>query len=357
MSDPQKKPVPNPDPKIIIDSEFAGYLPAKTPDEYAQLQQNIQADGCRDALVVEKQTRILLDGHSRYEICTRLGLPYTIVEIELADRTAALMWIVANQVGRRNLNSFQRAELALKLEPLIALKGKKHQREGLSNLTNPVNTRREVARIAAVSEGTISNVKRIMAAPPEYAEMARSGKASINEVLHKYLSPPKAGRLPRRQLLTRSGIEAQKLMSQFERAKGRRNGVGIIHIESCEVPTEPAVPPTPTVESEPLCDVPGCESPAFRTINWCAVHVESNDIDTNNPRDWLGAFKRHVAALKQLLQQIPGEALNDANRALERLNQHGIKLQTSWTMAELNKASNQKPNWPDAAFSCKQTSN
>ncbi len=33
-------------------------------------------------------------------------------------------WIDANQLGRRNLSAFTRAELALKLEPLLKAKAK-----------------------------------------------------------------------------------------------------------------------------------------------------------------------------------------------------------------------------------------
>jgi ParB-like chromosome segregation protein Spo0J len=53
--------------------------------------------------VVWKEEGILLDGHNRYEICNRLGLPYTIKEVSLPDRAAAVAWIRENQVGRRNL--------------------------------------------------------------------------------------------------------------------------------------------------------------------------------------------------------------------------------------------------------------
>lgn len=42
------------------------------PEEYAQLEANIE--GCRDPLVVWDGT--LIDGHNRFEICSKLGLPF-----------------------------------------------------------------------------------------------------------------------------------------------------------------------------------------------------------------------------------------------------------------------------------------
>lgn len=85
-----------------IDHEFQSLIPPLAPDELAQLEANILADGCRDALTVWRG--LLMDGHHRFEICTRHGLPFHAVSIELADRDAAMDWIDANQLGRRNLS-------------------------------------------------------------------------------------------------------------------------------------------------------------------------------------------------------------------------------------------------------------
>jgi len=49
----------------------------------------------------------LLDGHNRYEICTRLGLPFDIHELRFKTREEAEDWIDRNQLGRRNLDARQ----------------------------------------------------------------------------------------------------------------------------------------------------------------------------------------------------------------------------------------------------------
>ncbi|WP_296174212.1 hypothetical protein [uncultured Brevundimonas sp.] len=59
---------------IRIDSEFRAYIPPLSDEERQQLEANIVADGCRDPLLVWDD--VLIDGHNRYEICTRLGLAY-----------------------------------------------------------------------------------------------------------------------------------------------------------------------------------------------------------------------------------------------------------------------------------------
>ena len=89
--------------KLIIDPEFKGQIPEPTPEELAQLEQNlIEHGGARDPLV--SWQGILLDGHNRLEICTRLDLPYQVIELDLPDRQSAEDWIDRNQLGRRNLN-------------------------------------------------------------------------------------------------------------------------------------------------------------------------------------------------------------------------------------------------------------
>lgn len=69
---------------------------------------------------VWKETGILLDGHNRFAICKKHGIPFKTIAKSFADRTAAEVWMLENQLARRNVTPFQRAELVLKLKPLQA---------------------------------------------------------------------------------------------------------------------------------------------------------------------------------------------------------------------------------------------
>lgn len=108
---------------IIVDAEFAALIPPLTPDERQQLEENIKAHGgARDPIVVwpSKGKMTLIDGHNRYEICTRLDVPFEIEEVRFDDRNAAMLWIIDNQKGRRNLPDFAKTELELKRESIHA---------------------------------------------------------------------------------------------------------------------------------------------------------------------------------------------------------------------------------------------
>lgn len=103
--------------EIEIDSEFKSLIPPLSQEERSQLETNLLNEGCRDQLVVWQGHNILLDGHNRYEICTRLGIEFRTVEIDLPDSEAAHDWLIDNQLGRRNLTP----------EAVSYLRGKRYQ--------------------------------------------------------------------------------------------------------------------------------------------------------------------------------------------------------------------------------------
>lgn len=108
---------------VGIDQEFRTLLPPLSEEEYARLEANILAEGCRDALVVwvvqddeEGYEALLLDGHNRYAICQRHGIPFNVAETYMPDRQAAINWIIDNQLGRRNLHPDQANHLRVERE-------------------------------------------------------------------------------------------------------------------------------------------------------------------------------------------------------------------------------------------------
>ena len=111
-------------------------------------------------------------------------------------------------VGRwRNLNLMQRAELALKLKPLLAAQAKEKQAEGgkekvVQNSSQPIDerkTRASLAKAAGVSHDTISKVEKIQKnAIPAVQQLAREGKIRAKETtLSRILPevPPMAGQV------------------------------------------------------------------------------------------------------------------------------------------------------------------
>ena len=57
--------------KLKVNKKFKALLPPLMPGEKAGLEESLLAEGCRDPFVTWRGT--IVDGHNRYEICTRHG--------------------------------------------------------------------------------------------------------------------------------------------------------------------------------------------------------------------------------------------------------------------------------------------
>lgn len=105
---------------LTIDKEFSGLCPSLTDEELSFLESSIVADGCRDPIFVwANHDNAILDGHNRYEICTRLKIAFAVKALRFETREECVNWIIANQLGRRNLTDEQKS----------FLRGKQYQAE------------------------------------------------------------------------------------------------------------------------------------------------------------------------------------------------------------------------------------
>ena len=131
---------------------------------------------------------ILIDGHNRYEICTKHDLEFSVVEKDFTNENHAKEWMINNQFGRRNLSNYQRSVLALELEGVFSDRAKENQAiqfKGnpliqISEEVKPIVAIKEVAKIANVSHDTIAKVKKIQStATPEVKAQLNNGEISI----------------------------------------------------------------------------------------------------------------------------------------------------------------------------------
>ena len=62
---------------------------------------------------------VIVDGHTRYEICMRYDISFRTVEKKFPDRDEAKKWIIFNQLSRRNLSDYDRIRLASQLKEIF----------------------------------------------------------------------------------------------------------------------------------------------------------------------------------------------------------------------------------------------
>ena len=151
-----------------VDQEFAALIAPLSSEEHQQLEANLIAHGCRDALVVWRG--LLLDGHNRLAICNHHGIPYDTAEIELPDREDAKLWIEENQIGRRNLTTDQRAAVAYRImqRRVLVSKRKRAAKAGASHGS---------ARISGVHAGL-----QVESAPRQRERTAREHHISTRKI-------------------------------------------------------------------------------------------------------------------------------------------------------------------------------
>ena len=176
---------------IIINEELRSFIDPLTPVEYAALERSLQAEGCRDALVLWRD--VLIDGHNRYDICQRHGIPFrTVHNNNFAALEDVMLWVIDNNLARRSVSDFQRGMLALRKKEIVAARAAQRAAEAPpeqapeeagadESIDPPWSTREDVAKAARVSASTLSQIERIRkTAAPELVDAVRSGTISVS---------------------------------------------------------------------------------------------------------------------------------------------------------------------------------
>ncbi len=175
--------------ELIIDPEFKALIPPLTERELKNLEDSLITYGCMDPLVV--WDRIIIDGHNRYEICRSRNIEFKLHEMNFESRDEAILWILRNQLSRRNLNDFQRIEIVRKCEKEVKAQAKKRQgtrnelKEHSGQMTGMLKkgkeSRDELGAMAEVSGKTYERaVKVIDNAPEAVIAAVRKKDLSIN---------------------------------------------------------------------------------------------------------------------------------------------------------------------------------
>jgi phage N-6-adenine-methyltransferase len=171
-----------------VNRAFKELIPNLSQEEYAQLEENILQDGIREP--ISTWNGFVIDGHNRLEIAEKHNLELSYVEYSFESENDVFLWIIKNQLGRRNITAYCRAQLALRLKPVITEKAKENMsvggKQGLQKsdkpCVTPIDTRQELAEIAGLSHDTISKVEYINKnAEPEIKALVESGNISINQ--------------------------------------------------------------------------------------------------------------------------------------------------------------------------------
>lgn len=269
---------------LTVDPEFRDLIPQLNEEELKLLEESLVADGCESPLIV--WNGVIVDGHNRYAICRKHEIPFAIQEKNFSSRDDAMLWMLRNQLGRRNLNNYQRVELVLKFEPLV--KNAAEQRMMAGKAANPVptlaqgqtkgRTRDHLSEAAGVSHGTFAKAKKLVqSADEETKRELRAGKVTVNRAYTELLEKEHEGET---KICER--CKQEKPLSAFSIPSNRRSFSSVCRDCEKEISAvaksaaEAAAKPADTAaSSEPPCPIPG-----MVMHNGAPIHVERPLPDT-----------------------------------------------------------------------------
>jgi len=176
--------------KLAVDKEFKQLIPPLLEEEYRQLEQNILAKGkCLNPIIL--WDGIIVDGHNRFYICMTHGIEFEVKDMHFESREEAKLWILENQLGRRNLTDAARIELALCKEELLKRMAKERQSCAGGDKTRPrallaesskesIDVRKAVAKEAGVGQWNLRLYKQIKEqGNPILLEKVKKGELKI----------------------------------------------------------------------------------------------------------------------------------------------------------------------------------
>ena len=174
----------------VVLPELAELFPPLTDEQLSLLEEDIRANGCYSPIIVNEELAIV-DGHNRRAVCEKLGVPYQMAVFHFEDTLDAMRWALDTQKGRRNLDAWELAKIALKLKPEVEARAKANLQEYHGNqydggsgplATLPkvqneaVNTRQELAAAVGIGARTMGKALKIDEQAPQAVKDALDNK-------------------------------------------------------------------------------------------------------------------------------------------------------------------------------------
>lgn len=155
--------------ELKIDTELERFFPPLSENEIAILTNSLINDGCISPLIVWNGT--IIDGYNRYRICHEKNIPFEYIEKVFENKESVKLWMLDEQIGRRNISDFSKCELAYSLEKKIREAVENKRREAISryrkaetglNLTQSHRTADIIADYVGVSSSKWKMAKFII---------------------------------------------------------------------------------------------------------------------------------------------------------------------------------------------------
>ena len=163
----------------------AEIFPMLNAEELDALALDIKANGLQQPIVMWEG--LLLDGRNRLAACAICGVEPSFKQYE---GNSPVTFVISANIKRRQLDASQRACVAVELEPMFAVEGKKRKAENggdrksqVVNLPPPIDkakAREQAAKVVGVSPSMVSLAKAIKVSDPAMFDRVKFGELKIN---------------------------------------------------------------------------------------------------------------------------------------------------------------------------------
>lgn len=187
--------------RISINEEYQNLIPPYTEQDDQILKQSIKERGQLIPITVNSEG-IILDGHHRYRACQELGIECIYVIKDFESELVEKLFVIDSNLKRRHLNSFQKAELALKSKPILEEIARMNSGANLKINKNKDNSGREsstsvkylavdrvnqnVGKSIGLSHETVRKVETILhSEDDDLKDRARKGQMTISQAFEK----------------------------------------------------------------------------------------------------------------------------------------------------------------------------
>lgn len=151
---------------------FADFIPVADGADQFALRESIGAIGLIDPIMLFEGA--ILDGRHRYAACVKVGVEPRFVEFE-GDEEAALSYVLAKNIARRNLTTVQKLNLRDKLTPEIErlrAKAAENQAGGASvSRDTKVDVLAQTAEMVGLGRATVARADAVKAMAEDNPEV------------------------------------------------------------------------------------------------------------------------------------------------------------------------------------------
>lgn len=206
-----------------IEPEYRELIRKQTEDEARNFEESIKIEGVREPVLYWTHTlrdttgarivHTVVDGHHRCEAAIKLGLEFIpCKELKFNSHNDVRIWMLRNQLGRRNIGDAEKIRIALQLTEFLGIEAKerkKRQVQGFNEKKNvevikevseeqnslddfkntlnldpsgKINRAEEAAKIAGVSTKNVTKMKKVIEkGPSDMLSLVMDGNLSIHK--------------------------------------------------------------------------------------------------------------------------------------------------------------------------------